>query len=235
MIVPAGCRTGGRLVDLSLVIGDGVPGPPSVTRAVQLTTRYRGPAHWQTSELSFLLHTGSHVDFPRHCDANGDTAADVGLERSCGEAVVLDLGELPAEHEISVADVAPFEGLVVPGRIALVRTAWTDHMWGRFPEFYVNSPTCSAEAIGWLIARGAKAIGFDCFPERAAHQQDFSSEDFVVHKTIFDGGALLLQLITGLDQLPRGVPVEFYAAFVRIDGAEGAPARFFVRLHDELA
>ena len=221
-----------RLIDLSLVIRDGLLAPPSVSRPVEMRTHYRGPGHWQSSELSLLLHTGSHVDFPRHCDAEGAAAGDVSLERTCGEAIVADLGDLPARHDITVDDVRRFEHLFIRDRIVLVRTGWTDRMWGKFPDFYLTSPTCSRSAIAFIVAHGVKAVGFDCFPERAALDPDFTSEEFLVHKTIFDGGALLLQLMTGLGSLPKSEPVDFYGAFVRIEGAEGAPARFFARVGD---
>ena len=39
------------------------------------------------------LHAGSHVDFTKHCEEDGETAELVDHSRTCGQAVVLDLGE----------------------------------------------------------------------------------------------------------------------------------------------
>ena len=50
----------------------------------------------------------------------------------------------------------------------LVRTDWTEKHWGNFPTYYMESPYCAAEAAQWLVDRGARAIGFDCFSEYCA-------------------------------------------------------------------
>lgn len=40
-------------------------------------------------------------------------------------------------------------------------------------DLTVESPACTREAAHWLVDTGAKAIGFDCFPERAAKKQSY--------------------------------------------------------------
>ena len=49
----------------------------------------------------------------------------------------------------------------------------------------------------------------------------------MVHKAILDRGAILIQQLTGLSQLPVGVRVPFFAGCVPIRGAEGSPGRMF--------
>ena len=97
----------------------------------------------------------------------------------------------------------------------------------------MRSPYCEPEAAGWLVDQGAKVVGFDCFSERSAREPDFTSEDFVVHKAILDRGAILIQQLTGLSQLPVGVRVPFFAGFVPIRGAEGSPGRMFALIEEE--
>src|SRR5258705_13895233 len=92
-----------RIVDLSLPIGEATFSPPSVNMQLKLTSYHRGPGFWQASKIEMLLHTGSHVDFSRHTVANSETAADVALKRVFGEAVVVNLSHIDANHEICVA------------------------------------------------------------------------------------------------------------------------------------
>jgi kynurenine formamidase len=174
-----------RIIDLSVPIGEATLSPPSVNLQLSLTRFHRGPGFWQASKLEMLLHTGSHVDFSRHVQADGQTAVDVR-----------------------------------PGDIALVRTDWTAKHWGNFPTYYLESPFCAPEAAMWLVDRGAKAIGFDCFSEYCARLPDFTSEDFMVHKVILENGAILMQQMTNLSALPVGRHVQFFAPFIKIDGAE---------------
>jgi arylformamidase len=216
-----------RIVDLSVPIGEDTLSPPSVGIQLELTSYHRGPGFWQASKIEMLLHTGSHVDFTKHVQEDGETAADVSLERVFGDALVVDLSFAEANHEISVADLEDQAPEILPGDIVLVRTDWTEKHWGNFPTYYMESPYCAPEAAQWLIERGAKAIGFDCFSEYCARLPDFTSEDFIIHKIILENGSILMQQLTNFSQLPVGTHFPFFAPFIKIRGAEGSPARFF--------
>jgi kynurenine formamidase len=218
------------IVDLSVPIGEDTLSPPSVGLQLQMTSYHRGPGFWQASKIEMLLHTGSHVDFARHVQEDGETAEAVGLDRVCGDALVVDLSFAEANHEISVTDLEQHCPELLPGDIVLVRTDWTEKHWGNFPNYYLESPYCSPEAAQWLVDRGARAIGFDCFSEYCARLPDFTSEDFIIHKIILENGAILMQQMTSLSQLPIDGRFKFFAPFVKINGAEGSPARFFALL-----
>jgi arylformamidase len=219
-----------RIVDLSVPIGEDTLSPPSVGIQLELTSYHRGPGFWQASKIEMLLHTGSHVDFTKHVQEDGETAADVALERVFGQALVVDLSFVEANHEISVTDLETYAPEIQQGDIVLVRTDWTEKHWGNFPTYYMESPYCSPEAAQWLVDRGAKAIGFDCFSEYCARLPDFTSEDFIIHKVILENGSILMQQLTNFSQLPAGHRFQFFAPFIKIRGAEGSPARFFALL-----
>jgi arylformamidase len=216
-----------RIVDLSVPIGEATLSPPSVNLQLQMTSYHRGPGFWQASKIEMLLHTGSHVDFSKHTVEDGETAVDVALDRVFGHAQVINLSHVGPNHEISVADMEAHAQHIQAGDIALVRTDWTEKHWGNFPTYYMESPYCAAEAAQWLLDRGVRAIGFDCFSEYCARLPDFTSEDFIIHKVILENGAILMQQMTNLSQLPPGESVQFFAPFIKIVGAEGSPARFF--------
>jgi kynurenine formamidase/carbon monoxide dehydrogenase subunit G len=220
----------GRIVDLAVPIGTGTLSPPSVNARLELTTYHRGPGFWQASKVEMLLHTGTHVDFTRHTVDGGETAADVALERVCGQALVVDLSHVGENHEISVADLEEHAPEIRPGDIVLVRTDWTEKHWGEFPKYYMDGPYCSPQAAQWMVDRGAKAIGFDCFSEYCARLPDFGSEDFVIHKVILENGSILMQQLTNFSQLPTEGRFPFFAPFIKMEGAEGSPARPFALL-----
>ena len=221
-----------KIVDLTVPIGEETLSPPSVNLQLTLTSYHRGPGFWQASKVEMLLHTGSHVDFLRHVQEDGETAVDVDLERVFGDALVVDLSFAGPNHEISVPDMEKYAQEVKAGDIVLVRTDWTEKHWGNFPTYYMESPYCSPEAAQWLMDRGARAIGFDCFSEYCARLPDFTSEDFIIHKIILENGSILMQQMTNLSSLPTGNRFQFFAPFVKMTGAEGSPARFFALLDD---
>lgn len=222
-----------RIVDLTVTIGPDTLSPPSVNKRLTLTSNFRGPGFWRASSVDMVLHTGSHVDFSLHVQENGETAADVSLDRICGEALVLDMSHLPPDAPITVEEIKARADRVRPGDIVLVRTDWTEKMWNNFPDYYLHSPYCSPEAVEYLVLeRKAKAVGFDCFSEYCARLPNFTSEEFIIHKIILENGSILMQQMTNLSQLPLDRHFQFFAPCIKMVGAEGSPARFFALLED---
>ena len=221
-----------RIVDLTVPIGPGTLSPPSVNLQLKITPRFRGPGYWRASSVEMVLHTGSHVDFSAHVRADGETAIDVPLEKFSGEALVVNVGPCEPSHGVSVADLEKAAPEIRPGDIVLVRTDWTDRMWGQFPDYYLTSPYCTPEAARWLVAKKPKAIGFDCFSEYSARLPDFTSEDFVIHKIILESGVYYFQQMTNLGALPADRRFTFFAPCLKMREAEGSPARFFALLEE---
>lgn len=219
-----------RIVDLTVAIGSDTFSPPSVNQPIGITKHYKKPGFWMVTEISMMLHAGSHVDFTKHYREEGETAEEVALDRTCGEAVLIDLMPIEPDHDITVADLQAAAPEIRAGDIVLVRTGWTDIAWGEFPRYYVESPSCTPDAAQWLADSGAKAIGFDCFPERSAKKESYLPSEFVVHQIVGDSGAILMQSLTNLAELPTDSRFSFFAAFLKVTGAEGAPARFFAVL-----
>ena len=219
-----------QIIDLTVTIGPETLSPPSVNKRLTLTPYHRGPGYWRASSVDMVLHTGSHVDFTAHVVDGGEDASNVSLDRVCGDALVVDMSDLGPDAPISLDAIRVRGQGVRRGDIVLVRTDWTEKMWGNFPDYYLHSPYCAPEAAQWLVERGARAIGFDCFSEYCARLPNFTSEDFVIHKIILENGAILMQQMTNLSKLPRGRRFQFFAPFVKMTGAEGSPARFFALL-----
>jgi arylformamidase len=220
-----------QIIDLTTPIGPGTLSPPSVNQQLSITTKFRGPGFWRGSTVTMVLHTGSHVDFSLHVQENGESAIDVPLDKVSGEALVIDLGEVEASHPITIEDIEKHDRVGIrEGDIVLIRTAWTDRMWGNFPDYYLTSPYCTPEAARYLVARNVKAIGFDCFSEYCARLPDFTSEDFIIHKIILESGRYYFQQMMNLGALPRDRRFTFFAPFIKMREAEGSPARFFAVL-----
>lgn len=219
-----------RIVDLTVPIGADTYSPPSVNKPIVMTEYHKEPGFWLATKVEMMLHSGSHVDFTKHYREDGETAEAVPLDRTSGEAVVIDLSHVGEDHDITVADLEAAAPEIRQGDVVLVRTGWSDRAWGEFPRYYTGSPACTPEAARWLVEQGAKAVGFDCFPERAAKKSSYLPEEFVVHEIIGDAGAILMQSLTNLAALPVGERFLFFAAFLKVTGGEGSPARFLAVL-----
>ena len=219
-----------RIIDLSVTVDHTTMSPPSTNMKLDITPHRRGPGFWQVSSVNLSLHTGAHIDSPLHVFKDGITTAEISLDQVIGEALVVDLSFVGANHGITIDDLKRGGAdKVKPGDIVLLRTDWTDKMYGRWPDYFTTSPYCPPETAEWLVAKGPKNIGFDFFEEYCARLPDFSSEDFPMHRVILGAGIVIMEGLTNLGALPAS-RVDFEAPFYKIAGTEGAPARFFARV-----
>ena len=219
-----------RLIDLSVAVNSNTMSPPSTNIRVEITPHRRGPGFWQVSSVNQGLHTGAHIDSPLHVFKDGITTAEISLDQVIGEAVTIDLSFVDANHKISIDDLkCGGADQVKKSDIVLLRTDWTDKMYGKWPDYFTQSPFFPPESAEWLVAKTPKSIGFDFFEEYCARLPDFTSEDFLMHRVILGAGIVIMEGITNLGALPRR-RVPFYAPFYKIEGTEGAPARFFAKI-----
>jgi arylformamidase len=219
-----------RLIDLSVAVNGNTMSPPSTNIRVEITPHRRGPGFWQVSSVNQGLHTGAHIDSPLHVFKDGITTAEIRLDQVIGEAITIDLSFVNANHKITIDDLRRGGAdNVRKGDIVLLRTDWTDKMYGRWPDYFTQSPFFPPESAEWLVAKDPKSIGFDFFEEYCARLPDFTSEDFPMHRVILGAGIVIMEGITNLGALPRQ-RVPFYAPFYKIEETEGAPARFFAEI-----
>jgi kynurenine formamidase len=221
------------IVDLSVVVDASTLGPPAAgSPPVSLETAFRGPGHWQSSRISALLHTGSHVDAPLHVVAGGRSIDSVTLDEICGNGVVIDLHDVGERERIDASRLAAAAPEISPGEIVAVRTDWTDRWWGTFPDYYTRSPYLTEDAGAWLVQRHPKAVVVDFFEEECAVTTDFTSEDFVVHRALLGNDIPIVEQATRLGRLGAG-PFVLRAPFVLLAGVEAAPCRISAELPDE--
>ena len=220
------------ILDLSVLVDGTTEGPPAAgSPPVVLETRFRGPGHWQSSRITALLHTGSHVDAPLHVVAGGAAIDGVALDQVSGTAVVIDVHDAAEREPIDARRLEDAAPDIPPGSIVAVRTDWTDRSWGTFPDYYTRSPFLTEDAGVWLAERGPKALVVDFFEEECAVSTDFTSEDFVVHRALLGEGIPIVEQATRLSEAGPG-PFPFRAPFMLLGGVEAAPCRIYAELPD---
>jgi kynurenine formamidase len=217
-------------VDLSVEVDEDTVGPPSTNVRVQMTRHHRGPGFWQVSSISQGIHTGTHIDTPLHVYEDGGSTSGLPLSDLCGPAALFDLTK-GASEAVTADDLVATDPGLGAGDLAVLRTGWSDKMWGNFPEYYTQSPWLHESAAHWLVARRPKAVVFDFFEEYCARNHDFTSEEFVVHRILLGAGIYLVEHATNLAAL-RGGNAHLYAAFYKLADCDGATARLFAVLED---
>ncbi|WP_194397589.1 cyclase family protein [Microbacterium atlanticum] len=204
------------LRDLSHPILDGMmvyPGDPEVTIRPALTLATDGVA---VAQLDLGSHTGTHVDAPAHTVPGGRTMADVTLDELVGDALVIrvrDVGE-GEQYGWDALTAAADIPAAVPG-IVVVYTGWAQWFGsGRG----LRHPSLDPAAARELMARGMRVLAVDTlspFPTG-------SDGGFPVHDVVLGGDGLIVENVTGLDDLPAQVRVGFFP--LKLDG-DGAPVR----------
>jgi arylformamidase len=175
------------------------------------------------------VHAFTHVDAPRHFDADGPTTDALTLDRVTGEAAVLDFAGIAANVPITAAMIAGAGEHVVAGDIALLRTGWSDRRSIDAAEFWTEAPYVEAEAAAWLRERGVKAVGFDfpqdhCIRDLVTGARQPAREEHVTHVELLCRGVLLFEYLCNLSAITRP-RVQFFGLPIKLTDADGAPAR----------
>ncbi len=154
-----------RIVDLTLPI---VPGqgarPFSLERGrTEAITDHVPVDHpWYIMHrVATISHIGTHIEAPYHCFEGGRDLGSLPLEQLIGEAVVLDMRELPLESTVGAAELARLAEAasgVRSGDIVFLLTGFAGRL--ETPE-YARRPSLLAEAMAYLVERGVKLVGTD--------------------------------------------------------------------------
>ncbi|CAN0351633.1 unnamed protein product, partial [Ectocarpus sp. 4 AP-2014] len=202
-----------KVVDLSRPIDSELPG-------VTITTAKRLEVEgWNATTLSLYSHSGTHLDAPRHFVPGGATLDQQDLNVCCGPARVIDLTPVQPAELLTVERFEAAAGSVQRGERLLLRTDWHKTYPG---DDYRNAlPRISVGLAEWLVERGVAMIGVE--PPSVADVNQLE-ELTAVHRTLFEGGVLIVEGLCDLDKLASD-RVEFVALPLRILDGDGSPVR----------
>ena len=130
----------------------------------------RGGLGWANDHISLSTHGATHVDAPWHYAPTSEgkparTIDELPLEWFHGPGVCLDLTHLPDGAAASVEDLQrELERIgheLAPGEIVLCRFDGDQRLGTR--AYFGAGAGVSAEATRWLIERGVRVMGTDCW------------------------------------------------------------------------
>ena len=168
------------------------------------------------SRMELGTHTGTHVDAPLHFVHGGAGADRLALDVLVGPAFVADARGAPGD-----IDAAALAALGVPaGSERLLLRTRNGELWdrGAFTRDYVG---VADDAARELVAMGVRLLGIDYLSIAP------SADPAPTHRTLLEAGVVIVE---GLDL--RAVDPGAYELIclpLRIEGADGAPARVLLR------
>lgn len=174
-----------RLVDLSRPLGPTLSEPTSPR--VNRISHQEGAEMWEFmfgippaalplglgfagEFMELSTHAGTHLDAPWHYAPTSEgepawTIDQLPLQWFVGQAVVLDLSDLPTGYLVTDKDIEKrlhtLGHVISPGEIVLLRTG-ADVAWGS-EEFFGYGCGLGQEAVLYLVEKGVQVIGTDAW------------------------------------------------------------------------
>jgi kynurenine formamidase len=219
---PAG--PAGDWIDLTWPLSPDVPRlasfpPPTIGRFAGIPEQ-----PFNVTELSMVVHVGTHVDSPRHFFVDGPAFEDVPLSRLMGPGVVWRI-DAPFESTIEPEDLDRMRPTLEPGDILLLDTGAAAHVGT--PDYH-RHPSLSTRSAEWLVEKQVKLLGVDASTPELPISLRPPEFDFPVHRTLLRDGLLIAEQVTNLRAL-AGHRVEVVFLALNIVGGDGAPARVLGR------
>jgi len=203
------------LYDVSVAVRVGTPEwPGDAPFDCGWTARIADGASVNLSSTSGSPHVGTHADAPLHVHDGWPASDALPLGAFLGDALVLDVSDAATGPMAITPDDLRLAGV----ERLLLRTGRTIAT-GRFPADW---PVLSAETAAALARRGVRLVGVDA-PSVDARE----SKSLEVHRTLFAGGAFVLENLD-LRDVPEG-RYELIALPQRLVGLDAAPVRAVLR------
>jgi kynurenine formamidase len=193
--------------------------PPRIERIASIPTE---PLN--ITELSMIVHVGTHVDSPRHFFSDGPALEDVPLARLMGAGVVWGI-DIPLGGTIEPEDFERMRPQLEPGDILLLETGVARYVGT--PD-YDRHAALSVAAAEWLVDKSIKLLAVDTpTPDMPVHMRP-AGFDWPVHRTLLRDGVLISEQVANARSL-AGRGAEFLFLPLNIVGGDGAPARVLGR------
>jgi kynurenine formamidase len=125
---------------------------------VQVRRQANHAEHGVTSQrIRTVMHTGTHVNAPRHLIQGGDAVGDLPLETFFGPAVVIGA----AKERWGLVGVDDLERAEIePGDIVVIATGW-HRFYADSQRYFAEAPGLAPAAAAWLVDRGVKLVAID--------------------------------------------------------------------------
>lgn len=222
---PPSIAPAGPWHDLSHAVGPDLPRAhvfpkPVVERVKELPT---DPLN--VTRLDMVVHTGTHIDAPRHFFMDGPSVDAIPFERLHGRGLVCRIEKAP-ESLIDVEDFAPYAARIRPGDIIALDTGWAKHAGSAYYD--ESHPSLTVAAAEWLVERRVKLLACDFpTPDLPLHRRG-PGFNWPVHHVLLSQGVLICEHLTNHTPL-AGHCVEFVFGALNVLTSDGAPTRVLAR------
>ena len=207
-----------EMIDITVPLESDMPVWPGCTGIrITPTMRLEDGDSANISEMDCNLHTGTHVDAPRHFLQNGATVEQLPLELLVGPVFV---AYLPEAVDVKPGDLT---GLNLPpnGTRLLLRTRNSQLWAAKTTDFREDFVALTSEAAQWIVDRRIRLIGIDYLSV-----QRFG-DGSITHEILLGADTVVLEGLN-LSNVQPGF-YELICLPLKLVDVEAAPARAILR------
>lgn len=145
--------------ELSHPWGHGVPMQPGYDDVKMFRSSQHAKNGVLAHRLRMVMHSGTHLNAPRHLVAKSEGVGELGVEKFFGSGVVLSIPKGKWEW-IGVSDLERASPGIETDDLVVICTGW-HHRYSDSQEYFGHSPGLSKAAAEWLVARRIKLLAVD--------------------------------------------------------------------------
>jgi arylformamidase len=207
-----------RIVDLSYRVSDDMVVYPGMERPVFRCVYRVNSEGANLTKMSMMVHTGTHVDAPKHFLDDSPGIDELPLDRLYGRARMFRFRQAPAGQEITLSDVMASGFDMEEGGIFVLSTG-IERCAGT-PEYNRRFPLPSTDLLEWLVGKKIRAYMTD-----APAIDPVNTKDSSKHHLILGAGIPIVENLCNLESLPEDRYYLIFALPIKLGGREGAPCR----------
>lgn len=214
-----------RLVDLSHVLGEGMPVHPGLPAPVfapvvshrDSRARYQGQAEFNIGKVEMPGNVGTYLDAPFHRFSHLEDLSRIPLEAVVGlHAFVVDVS-------VSPRALAPgLDNRLRANGALLFRTGW-DSRWGK-EDYWEQPPYLAEQTVEKIVRMNIRLLGVDF-----GNIDDASDNSRPAHTRLLREGILVVENLCNLAALPEH-GFRFFAVPPRIHRGSSFPIRAFAEV-----
>ena len=206
-----------KYIDISLTIKKNLPQwpgskPIKIKRIMDLNKGHLVNVSW----IGIDVHTGTHIDAPKHFIKNGKSIDKINLNKLIGRCYLCNTGN---KDEINIDFL---KNLDIPRGIdkILFKTKNSD-LW-RYKKFHKDFVALTPNAAKWIVEKGINLVGIDYLSI-----QKFGEKDDKTHKILLKKGVVIIEGLN-LKDIKQGI-YEIIALPIKIKSSDGAPTRVILK------
>jgi arylformamidase len=184
--------------------------PPKIKNISTVTSR-----GCMISSVSFISHTGTHMDAPCHFIKEGQSIDAIAIERLIANPIIIKLA--PKERNIKIEDIMPYSNRINDKTVLIIDTG-IDKKYGT-KEYFNDFPTLTKEAASWIAERGPAIVATD-----APSVDPVIAKDKYIHQILLDMNIIIVECITNISLIRENEHICIFMP-LKIEGIDGSPCR----------